>query len=94
LDEKSVYSKVYTYAGQPNLKQQKYKDCDGHCVLHICHYFLTYVHTQVILLLAYCPYFEKIKVGAVKPVLNGISKVQNIFLLKPGFRLVKVYYNN
>jgi hypothetical protein len=30
----------------------------------------------------------------VKPVLNGISRVQNIFLLKPGFRLIKVYYNN
>jgi hypothetical protein len=30
----------------------------------------------------------------VLPVLNGISRVQNIFLLKPGFRLIKVYYNN
>jgi hypothetical protein len=27
----------------------------------------------------------------VKPVLKGISRVQNIFLLKPGFRLIKVY---
>jgi hypothetical protein len=25
----------------------------------------------------------------VKPVLNGISMVQNIFPLKPGFRLIK-----
>jgi hypothetical protein len=30
----------------------------------------------------------------VKLVFNGISKVQNIFLLKPGFRLIKVYYDN
>jgi hypothetical protein len=30
----------------------------------------------------------------VKPVLNGISRDQNIFPLKPGFRLIKVYYNN
>ena len=28
----------------------------------------------------------------VKPVLNGISRDQNIFPLKPGFRLIKVYY--
>jgi hypothetical protein len=28
-----------------------------------------------------------------KPVLNGISRAQNIFLLKPGFRLMKVYYD-
>jgi len=28
----------------------------------------------------------------VKPVLNGISRDQNIFLLKPGFRLIKVHY--
>jgi hypothetical protein len=32
--------------------------------------------------------------NTVKPVLNGISRVQNIFLLKSGFRLIKVYYNN
>jgi hypothetical protein len=30
----------------------------------------------------------------VKPILNGISRVQNIFLLKPGFRLIKVYYDS
>jgi hypothetical protein len=30
----------------------------------------------------------------VKPVLNGISRVQNIFLLKPGFRSIKVYYDS
>jgi len=30
--------------------------------------------------------------GTVKPVLNGISRDQNIFLLKPGFRLIKVHY--
>jgi hypothetical protein len=30
----------------------------------------------------------------VKPVLNGISRVQNIFPLKPGFRLIMVHYNN
>jgi hypothetical protein len=35
-------------------------------------------------------YFE----NTVKPVLNGISRDQNIFPLKPGFRLIKVYYNN
>jgi hypothetical protein len=29
--------------------------------------------------------------NTVKPVLNGISRVQNIFPLKPGFRLIKVY---
>jgi hypothetical protein len=28
----------------------------------------------------------------VKPVLNGISRDQNIFSLKPGFRLIKVHY--
>jgi hypothetical protein len=27
----------------------------------------------------------------VKPILNGISRVQNIFPLKPGFHLIKVY---
>jgi hypothetical protein len=27
-----------------------------------------------------------------KPVLNGISRVQNNFTLKPGFRLIKIYY--
>jgi hypothetical protein len=30
----------------------------------------------------------------VKPVLNGISRVQHIFLLKPGFRLIMVYYDS
>jgi hypothetical protein len=30
----------------------------------------------------------------VKPVSNGISRVQNIFQLKPGFCLIKVYYDN
>jgi hypothetical protein len=34
------------------------------------------------------------KNDTVKPVLNGIPRVQNIFPLKPGFRLIKVYYNN
>jgi hypothetical protein len=29
--------------------------------------------------------------NTVKPVLNGSSRVQNIFLRKPGFRLIKVY---
>jgi hypothetical protein len=35
-------------------------------------------------------------ISTVKPVLNGISKVQNIFPLKPGFRLiaVHVYYDS
>jgi len=28
----------------------------------------------------------------VKPVLNGISRDQNIFPLQPGFRLIKVHY--
>jgi hypothetical protein len=32
--------------------------------------------------------------NTVKPVINGISRVQNIFPLKPGFRLIKVYCNN
>jgi hypothetical protein len=32
--------------------------------------------------------------NTVKPVWNGISKDQKIFPLKPGFRLIKVYYNN
>jgi len=27
-----------------------------------------------------------------KPVLNGISRDQNTFPLKPGFRLIKVHY--
>jgi hypothetical protein len=48
--------------GPPNLKKQKHKDCDEHSLLYH-HYFLTYVHTQVILFLVYFPYFEKIKVG-------------------------------
>jgi hypothetical protein len=30
----------------------------------------------------------------VKHDLNGISRVQNIFLLKPGFRLIKVYHDS
>jgi hypothetical protein len=29
--------------------------------------------------------------NTVKPVLNGISRVQKVFLLKPGFSLIKVY---
>ena len=33
-----------------------------------------------------------IKCNTVKPVLNGISRDQNIFPLKPGFRLIKVHY--
>ena len=32
------------------------------------------------------------KVYTVKPVLNGISRDQSIFPLKPGFRLIKVHY--
>jgi hypothetical protein len=32
--------------------------------------------------------------STVKTVLNGISRVQNIFLLKPGFRLIKIYYDS
>jgi hypothetical protein len=28
--------------------------------------------------------------GTVKPVLNGIARVQNIFPLKPDFRLIKI----
>jgi len=38
---------------------------------------------------------ETSRMGApytVKPVLNGISRDQNIFSLKPGFRLIKVHY--
>ena len=36
------------------------------------------------------PTFESL--NTVKPVLNGISRDQNIFPLKPGFRLIKVHY--
>jgi hypothetical protein len=32
--------------------------------------------------------------GTVKHVLSGISRVQNIFPQKPGFCLIKLYYNN
>jgi hypothetical protein len=32
--------------------------------------------------------------NTVKPVLKGISRVQNISSLKPGFRLIKVYYDS
>jgi len=31
-------------------------------------------------------------ITTVKPVLNGISRDQNIFPLKPGIRLIKVHY--
>jgi hypothetical protein len=31
------------------------------------------------------PYFFKIQFNTVKPVLNGISRAQNIFPLKPGY---------
>jgi hypothetical protein len=31
-------------------------------------------------------------INTVKPVQNGISRDQKIFPLKPGFRLIKVYY--
>jgi hypothetical protein len=30
----------------------------------------------------------------LKPVLKGISRAQNIFPLKPDFRLIKVYYDS
>jgi len=36
-------------------------------------------------------YYKKQKI-TVKPVLNGISRDQNTFPLKPGFRLIKVHY--
>jgi hypothetical protein len=32
--------------------------------------------------------------NTVKPDLNRISRVQNIFPLKPGFHLIKVYYDS
>jgi len=32
------------------------------------------------------------KACTVKPVLNGISRDQNMFPLKPSFRLIKVHY--
>jgi hypothetical protein len=40
-------------------------------------------------------FFKRIffKFYVVKPVLNGISRVQNIFPLKSGFRLIQVYYD-
>jgi hypothetical protein len=34
------------------------------------------------------------EIYTVKPTLNGISRVQNIFPLKPGFSLIKVYYDS
>jgi hypothetical protein len=40
-----------------------------------------------------CEFFNFIS-STVKPALNGISRVQNIFPLKPGFRLIKVYYDS
>jgi hypothetical protein len=40
------------------------------------------------------PYIQGVNKYTVKPVLNGTSRVQNIFPLKPGFRLIKVYYDN
>ena len=36
--------------------------------------------------------FLKEVITTVKPVLNGISRDQNIFPLKPGFCLIKVHY--
>jgi hypothetical protein len=45
------------------------------------------VHT-----IPFCP--SKIRLKTVKPVLNGISRAQNIFPLKPSFRLVNVYYDS
>jgi hypothetical protein len=41
-----------------------------------------------------CRCIQVLKENAVKPVLNEISRVQNIFPLKPGFRLIKVYYDS
>jgi hypothetical protein len=35
-----------------------------------------------------------LKANTVKPVLNGISRVQNIFPLKPGFRLFNVCHDS
>jgi hypothetical protein len=35
-----------------------------------------------------------LKYNTVKPVLSGISRAQNIFPLKPGFRLIEVYYDS
>jgi len=44
----------------------------------------------------YVNYFQEtygyFLVYTVKPVLNGISRDQNIFPLKPRFRLIKVHY--
>ena len=56
--------------------------------------------TDVLALLAYGAVSEPVTWGSqcfryictVKPVLNGISRDQNIFPLKPGFRLIKVHY--
>jgi hypothetical protein len=39
-------------------------------------------------------HLPKSQLNTVKPVLNGILMVQNIFLLKPGFRLIKLYYDS
>jgi len=39
-----------------------------------------------------CIIYRKITDSTVKPVLNGISRNQNIFPLKTGFRLIKVHY--
>jgi hypothetical protein len=37
---------------------------------------------------------ERLRLNSVKSVLNGISRLQNIFPLKSGFRLIKVYYDS
>ena len=48
-----------------------------------------YVCMYVNVCVCVCVY---IYIHTLKPVLNGISRDQNIFPLKPGFRLIKVHY--
>ena len=37
-------------------------------------------------------FLKNLLINTVKSVLNGTSRDQNIFPLKPGFRLIKVHY--
>ena len=48
--------------------------------------------TPTFLILTYFLLCSTLVHSTVKPVLNGISRDQNIFPLKPGFRLIKVHY--
>jgi hypothetical protein len=64
---------------------------DGKSPEKICEFCKTYI---IVRILASQFNYYSVLIGTVKPVLNGISRAQNIFPLKQGFRLIKVYYNN